>query len=205
MEKLPCFSDLMPASRQSFSSMGLISISLAPSIRKIFFHCLQWVKATWLSKSIWSARFLESEDKRFAALRDFYPNAKQEDWKVEVAGQRVQIIKKDPAHGGILEFGTELVVASDRSIVAMLGASPGASTAVWIMVHVIERCFPEKLSSTAWLPKLQQLIPSYGQSLIDNPALCQRLRAEPTAVLNINNITTKETENDPSISLVHRA
>jgi len=60
-----------------------------------------------------------------------FPNAKQEDWRVEVAGQRVQIIKKDPAHGGVLQFGTELVSAADRSIVAMLGASPGASTAVW--------------------------------------------------------------------------
>ena len=149
---------------------------------------------------------LESEDKRFATLRDFYPNAKQQDWKVEVAGQRVQIIKKDPTHGGILEFGTELVVASDRSIVAMLGASPGASTAAWIMVHVIERCFADKLSNAAWLPKLQQMIPSYGQSLIDNPALCQRLRAETAAVLNINNIAMqKETENDPSVSLVHGA
>jgi malate dehydrogenase (quinone) len=146
---------------------------------------------------------LESEDKRFAALREFYPSAKQEDWKVEVAGQRVQIIKKDPAHGGILEFGTELVVASDGSVVAMLGASPGASTGVWIMVHVLERCFPEKLSSGAWPAKLKEMIPSYGQSLIDNPALCQRLRGETAAVLNINNIKVKETKNDSRLSLVH--
>ena len=146
---------------------------------------------------------LESEEKRFAALREFYPNAKPEDWKVEVAGQRVQIIKRDPIHGGVLEFGTELVVASDRSIVAMLGASPGASTAVWIMVHVLERCFPEKLSSGTWLAKLKEIIPSYGQSLIDNPALCQRLRAETASVLNINNIKVKEKENDSSLSLVH--
>jgi malate dehydrogenase (quinone) len=148
---------------------------------------------------------LESEDKRFAALREFYPNAKQEDWKVEVAGQRVQIIKKDATHGGVLEFGTELIVASDRSIVAMLGASPGASTAVSIMIHVLERCFPEKLSSGAWLAKLKEMIPSYGQSLIDNPALCQRLRAETAAVLNINNVKVKETENDSSLSLIHGA
>src|ERR1700751_1865088 len=78
---------------------------------------------------------LESSEERFAALREFYPRAKQEDWKVEVAGQRVQIIKRDPVHGGILEFGTELVNAADHSIVAMLGASPGASTAVGIRIH----------------------------------------------------------------------
>jgi malate dehydrogenase (quinone) len=60
-------------------------------------------------------QLLESSDKRFDALREFYPNAKEEDWRVEVAGQRVQIIRKDPAHGGILEFGTELVIASDQA------------------------------------------------------------------------------------------
>jgi len=100
----------------------------------------------------------------------------------------VQIIKKDPTHGGILEFGTELVVASDDSIVAMLGASPGASTAVWIMIHVIERSFAEKLKSGGWSTKLKEIIPSYGQSLIENPALCQRVRAETAAVLHINNV-----------------
>jgi len=131
---------------------------------------------------------LESEEERFAALREFFPNARQDDWKVEVAGQRVQIIKKDPIHGGILEFGTELVIASDRSIVAMLGASPGASTAVWIMLQVIERGFPEKLKAGGWSSKLKQMIPSYGQSLIENAGLCQQVRAETAAVLNLNNI-----------------
>jgi len=130
---------------------------------------------------------LESEEERFAALREFFPNAKQDDWRPEVAGQRVQIIKKDPTHGGILEFGTELVSAADHSIVAMLGASPGASTAVWIMIQVIERCFAEKLKE-GWSAKLKELIPSYGQSLIENAALCQHVRAETATVLNINNI-----------------
>jgi malate dehydrogenase (quinone) len=147
---------------------------------------------------------LESEEERFAALREFFPNAKQEDWRVEVAGQRVQIIKKDPTHGGILQFGTELVSASDGSVVAMLGASPGASTAVWIMLRVVERSFPEKLKAGAWLAKLKEMIPSYGQSLIENAALCQRVRAETAAVLKINNITTKEKANDSSVSAVHR-
>ena len=95
---------------------------------------------------------------------------------IEVAGQRVQIIKKDPTHGGILQFGTELVSAADRSIVAMLGASPGASTAVWIMAQVIERCFPEKLKKGGWSAKLKEMIPSYGQSLAENAALCQQVR-----------------------------
>jgi len=131
---------------------------------------------------------VETTEQRLALLREFFPNAKQDDWRLEVAGQRVQIIKKDPVHGGILEFGTELVIASNRSIVAMLGASPGASTAVWIMVQVLERGFPEQMKTGGWPAKLKQMIPSYGQSLIDNPALCLRIRAETAEVLHLTNI-----------------
>jgi malate dehydrogenase (quinone) len=131
---------------------------------------------------------LESSEERFAALREFYPNARPEDWRVELAGQRVQIVKKDPRHGGILEFGTELVSAADHSIVAMLGASPGASTAVWIMIQVIERCFAEKLKKGGWSVRLKEMIPSYGQSLAENAALCRQVRAETAAVLQINDI-----------------
>src|ERR1700675_483600 len=123
---------------------------------------------------------LESPKERFAALREFFPNATQEDWRLEVAGQRVQIIKKDPKHGGVLQFGTELVSAADDSIIAMLGASPGASTAVWIMIHVIERCFAEKLNTGGWSLKLKEMIPSYGQSLVEHAALCQQMRDETT-------------------------
>jgi malate dehydrogenase (quinone) len=132
---------------------------------------------------------LETSKKRFALLREYYPNVKEGDWNVEVAGQRVQIIKKDPKHGGILQFGTELVAAGDRSICAMLGASPGASTSVAIMVNVIEKCFAKKLTASGWLPKLKQMIPSYGQSLIDDAALCQKVRADTAAVLNLTNVT----------------
>lgn len=131
---------------------------------------------------------LESFEERFAALCEFFPNAKQGDWRVEVAGQRVQIIKKDPTHGGILEFGTELVFAADQSIVAMLGASPGASTAVWIMLHVMEHSFADELKTARWFTKLKEMIPSYGQSLAENPALCRQLRTETALVLRINDV-----------------
>jgi malate dehydrogenase (quinone) len=140
---------------------------------------------------------LESSERRLDALREFYPNVNQDDWKVEVAGQRVQIIKKDPVHGGILEFGTELVTASDGSIVAMLGASPGASTAAWIMLEVIQRCFRDRLKSGGWTNGLKKMIPSYGESLIDNPALTQRVRAETAAVLKINNVLSKDKRVSP--------
>jgi len=140
---------------------------------------------------------LETTEERLALLREFFPNAKQDDWRLEVAGQRVQIIKKDPVHGGLLEFGTELVIASDRSIVAMLGASPGASTAVWIMVQVLERGFPEQMKTGGWPAKLKQMIPSYGQSLIDNPSLCLRIRAETAEVLHLTDIAPPVTVAKP--------
>ena len=140
---------------------------------------------------------LETTQERLALLREFFPNAMQDDWRLEAAGQRVQIIKKDPVHGGILEFGTELVIAADRSIVAMLGASPGASTAVWIMVRVLDRGFPEQMKTGEWPAKLKQMIPSYGQSLIDNPALCLRIRAETAEVLHLTDIAPPVTVAKP--------
>lgn len=126
---------------------------------------------------------LESESQRLDALRVFYPNVKKSDWRYEVAGQRVQIIKKDPVHGGVLEFGTELVKSADNSIIALLGASPGASTAVAIMVHVLESCFADKLKNSTMMSKMKMMIPSYGQSLINDANLCERVRAETTSVL----------------------
>lgn len=132
---------------------------------------------------------LESPSQRFETLQEFFPQAKQKDWYVETAGQRVQVIKKDPKHGGILEFGTELVEAADHSLIAMLGASPGASTAVSIMIRVIEHCFAGLLQQEGWAAKLKEIIPSYGQSLIENTALCQQVRADTAAILHLQNIT----------------
>jgi malate dehydrogenase (quinone) len=129
---------------------------------------------------------LESMEERFSLLRTFYPQLNEYDWKLQVAGQRVQIIKKDPVHGGILQFGTELVKSADNSIIAMLGASPGASTAVFIMKNVIEKCFADKLKDPIMLSKMKTMIPSYGQSLIENAALCKQVRDETAEVLHIN-------------------
>jgi len=131
---------------------------------------------------------LQSSRHRFATLRDFYPRANPADWRLEVAGQRVQIIKPDPQRGGFLEFGTELITANDRSLVALLGASPGASTAVAIMLQVLERCFAKELRDGGWKNKLETMIPSYGQSLIEDAALCARVRAETAGVLGLQNI-----------------
>ena len=130
---------------------------------------------------------LQSSRHRFGTLQEFYPRANPADWQVEVAGQRVQIIKPDPRRGGVLEFGTELITAADHSLVALLGASPGASTAVAIMLQVLERCFDRELDGGG-RTRLKAMIPSYGESLIDDPALCARVRAETAAVLGLQNI-----------------
>jgi len=132
----------------------------------------------------------ESHEDRFDALREFYPNAEEKDWRLEVAGQRVQIIKKDPHHGGVLQFGTELVSSADGSIATLLGASPGASTSVAIMLEVLERCFSEQLQTSDWLRKLKEMIPSYGQSLLDNEALCKRVRSHTTEILHLSDLST---------------
>ena len=131
---------------------------------------------------------LQSENQRLAALDAYYPNAKTDDWRMQVAGQRVETIKPDVKRGGLLELGTELVAAADRSLVALLGASPGASTAAFIGISVLEKCFAKELTAAGWLPKLKEIIPSYGVSLKDDADFLRRVRADTAAVLNIENI-----------------
>jgi malate dehydrogenase (quinone) len=127
---------------------------------------------------------LQTSHHRYKALREFYPNMNEKDWELDVAGQRVQIIRKDRLHTGTLEFGTEIVSAADSSLVALLGASPGASTAVWIMVHMLEHCFHKELVGH-WVPKIQEMIPSYGHDLKTDVAVCDRVRAETAEVLGL--------------------
>ncbi|WP_343671603.1 malate:quinone oxidoreductase [Chitinophaga sp.] len=127
----------------------------------------------------------QSPEERLEALQAFLPEAKIEDWELEVAGQRVQVIKKDPEHGGILEFGTEVVSAADGTIAALLGASPGASTAVSIMLELLNRCFKKELATEAWRDKLLQMIPSYGQKLADDPELLEHVRSWANDVLEL--------------------
>src|SRR5208282_1914841 len=141
---------------------------------------------------------LESKEERFAALKEFYPEVNERDWRMEVAGQRVQIIKKDPVHGAILQFGTEIVSAEDQSLAAMLGASPGASTSVAIMLDVIERCFANQLEHGGWIDKIRRMIPSYGESLITNTELCRKVRADTAAALNIVDLSDVNSSDQPT-------
>lgn len=125
-----------------------------------------------------------SKEKRMEELREFIPNAKIEDWDLVVAGQRVQVIKDTVAGGkGTLQFGTEVVSAADGSIAALLGASPGASTAVSVMLEVLNRCFPQHIKE--WEPKIKEMIPSYGLPLLSNPKLIQEIHASTEQTLGL--------------------
>ncbi|RSD22319.1 malate:quinone oxidoreductase [Mesobacillus subterraneus] len=125
-----------------------------------------------------------SHEKRMEELREFIPNAKSDEWNVVVAGQRVQVIKDTESGKGTLQFGTEVVSASDGSVAALLGASPGASTAVHVMLEVLERCFPEQMFT--WQSKIKEMIPSYGVSLVDHPELFHEIHESTAATLGLS-------------------
>ncbi len=126
---------------------------------------------------------LQTRGQRLEALRTFYPGARSEDWDLITAGQRVQVIKKDQRGRGVLQFGTELVTGADGTIAGLLGASPGASTAVSAMLTLLERCFPDRIDG--WRPALTEAIPSYGRRLSDDAALAEQVRAETARTLQL--------------------
>ncbi len=134
---------------------------------------------TYLIKEV-----MQSKEKRMDALREFVPNAQSEDWDLLVAGQRVQIIKDTAAGKGTLQFGTEVINAADGSIAALLGASPGASTAVPVMLEVLAKCFPQQIKS--WEPKIKEMIPSYGLPLMGNPELIRDIHESTARTLGLS-------------------
>lgn len=126
-----------------------------------------------------------SPAKKLAALREFMPSAEAKDWYLITAGQRVQVMKKDRVKGGVLQFGTEVVSSADGSIAGLLGASPGASVSVSIMLDVLKKCFPNNMA--AWEPELEKMIPSYGTLLSVKPAAAKKSLAATAKVLNLTN------------------
>ena len=122
-----------------------------------------------------------TEPDRVRVLREFAPSATDSDWELTVAGQRVQVIRRDQRKGGVLEFSTTVVGDADGSIAGLLGGSPGASTAVPIMLDVLQRCFPGRYQS--WLPTLKEMIPSLGAKLSHEPALYEEVRSWSADVL----------------------
>ncbi len=121
------------------------------------------------------------------ALREYYPEAQDGDWELITAGQRVQIIKKDPKKGGVLQFGTEVIAGRDGTIGALLGASPGASTAVPIMIELLQKSFPKNFKG--WQSKLKDMMPGYGVKLNDNPELAAQLEAETAKTLQLEQVS----------------
>ncbi len=152
-------------------------------------------------------QLLLSESARVENLRDFAPSAKDSDWELDIAGQRVQVIRKAKGKGGVLEFGTTVLAAADGSIAGLLGASPGASTAVPAMFDVMKRCFADRYP--AWEPRFKEIVPSLGVQLSDEPALFEQIWSHGTKVLKLDkpaggvpdttgDVSTAGTEHSPT-------
>lgn len=127
-----------------------------------------------------------NEDQRLSALKEYFPDAKKQDWRLVVAGQRVQIIEKEGKQNGVLRLGTEVVTSQDGSIAALLGASPGASTAAPIMLQLMERVFKDKVATPEWQSKIKAMIPSYGQKLNGDVALTESEMSRTSRILQLD-------------------
>ena len=125
----------------------------------------------------------KNHSKKVDSLRTFMPTAKDEDWTLIQAGQRAQVMKKDAQKGGILQFGTEVIASEDGTISGLLGASPGASTAVPIMLGLLQRCFPEQYPG--WEPALRELIPTLGEKLNEDAAAADASMKATAAALDL--------------------
>ncbi len=156
------------------------SISLDNAIPMIF----AGIKNMPLTKYLIDQLRLSPED-RIESLREYVPTAELKDWELMLAGQRVQVIKKDKKQGGILEFGTEVVISQDGTVAALLGASPGASTAASIMLGLVQKCFKKRFHNRGWHDKLHELAPSFGQSLAKEAGAIEKSRARTARVLKL--------------------
>lgn len=127
---------------------------------------------------------MQSNEEKMNDLREFVPSAQSEDWDIVVAGQRVQVIKDTDKGGkGTLQFGTEVITSEDGSIAALLGASPGASVSVDVMLDVMKRCFPEEFPG--WEDKIKEMIPSYGTNLSEQPETFKEIHETVSRKLNL--------------------
>lgn len=155
-----------------------INLSNIPSMWGVFWHNLD------LTKYLIEQVTMNHED-RVNQLRTFIKDARDEDWELQIAGQRVQIIKKDKEQGGTLEFGTDVIHSKDGSITALLGASPGASVAVKIMLEVIETAFPQKMKTHQWKQRMTEMIPFWDRSITDHEIEFKKVQAETSRLLQL--------------------
>lgn len=137
-----------------------------------------WELVAYLMKEV-----TKSQKKKLEELYRFFPNAPEDAWEMITAGQRVQMMRKDENGKAMLQFGTELVTGADGSIAGLLGASPGASTTPSIMFRMLERCFPTKME--AWRPKLEEMVPSYGRLLNEDPQLLEEVSSASQKILKL--------------------
>ncbi|WP_281172200.1 malate:quinone oxidoreductase [Fictibacillus gelatini] len=188
------FAGFSPKFLKTGSNMDLLS-SVKPS--NVLTMLAAGVKNIPLTKYLIQQLML-SKEQRIEELREFVPNAKSEDWDIVVAGQRVQVIKDTEAGKGTLQFGTEVITGANGTIAALLGASPGASTAVHVMLEVIEKCFPQHMKE--WESKIKEMIPSYGVQLAENPELFREIHASTAKTLGLNETLPVETEHDARVT-----
>lgn len=174
----------------SFTFKFLISGSFFDFISSIKFHNIKtlfivFLKEWYLLIYLIKQNF-KSHENRIADLKRFYPDANINDWQLENAGIRVQIMKKPKIGTPKLEFGTEIIFSSKNNLAALLGASPGASISVQLMIEVIEKCFLNDKRSIIWKRKIKKIIPFYEVDLIKNPKLLKKIRSENQRILGIN-------------------
>lgn len=129
-------------------------------------------------------QLLQSDSDRVRALREFAPGAVDSDWQLGVAGQRVNVIRRADGGGVALEFGTTVLSSADGTIAGLLGASPGASVAVPVMLDVMKRCFSDRYP--AWLATLKEMVPSLGTELSNEPALFDEVWSWTSRVLRLD-------------------
>ena len=136
-----------------------------------------------LSKYLFN-QLIQTHEDRIETLKRFLPLVSPADWKLSIAGQRVQIIKQT-SKGGVLKMGTEVVTSSDGSLAALLGASPGASTAVTIMIEVLNRCWHEKMQSSQWKERMLELFPSIEKDINSNQEALLAIRKRNDFLLKL--------------------
>ena len=145
--------------------------NIGPMIKAGIFN-LELVK--YLIKEVFKPR-----RSRLKILREYFPNANPNDWKKAVGGQRVQIIRiKDGK--AIIEFGTEVVGSQDGTMVGLLGASPGASTSVSIMLDVINKMYKNELEKN-----ISDIIPSVENKLQDDKEFFKKIESETSKILGL--------------------
>ena len=152
---------------------------------KNFFPMIYVLIHNWKFFNYLIRESFQSKHGRMKVLKDFYPEANDKDWSIRIAGQRVQIIKPNSLIRGELQFGTEIIISKNKKLAALLGASPGASVAVDSMITVIEQCFAKKLLNSKFKNKMKEMIPSYGQNLITNKKLLEKIRLSSLKTLGL--------------------